>query len=116
MSLKTIIDSFQQGRRDSKEIFNDESNDDYKPVECPRMEDLVDADLTAQPNQNQVPLYSPAERTSYVVGFLSHPKAAYEIAKFFISGQYLGGQGISQEEIEEDLKDQNRDDPNTYKP
>lgn len=81
MSLKNILDSFQQGRNEARIWFDDDA-----PLEKP------------------IPLPSYAELISYCAGYLSQPKAVYEIAKFFISGQWKGGQGISQEEIEEDLK------------
>lgn len=90
MSLKNILDSFQQGRNEARIWF-----DDGAPLEEP------------------VPLssYSKLELISYGAGYLSQPKAVYEIAKFFISGQWKGGQGISQEELDE-WKEEQKDNSN----
>ncbi len=80
MSLKNIIDSFQYGRREARIWYDD--------------------DATLEINERKLS-YSKLGLVSYVAGYLSRPKAVYEIAKFFISGQYLGGQAISQEELDD---------------
>ena len=86
MSLAKIVDSFKEGRKYSKQVF-----DEY--------------DSTINTEEKNIFSYSNVELASYGVGFFCRPKVVYEIAKFFISGQYLGGQGISKEEIEEDLRE-----------
>ncbi len=78
MSLKRILDSFQQGRKEAKVWFDDDA-----------------------PVVRSMPLPSCLELVSYCAGYLSQPQAVYEIAKFFISGEWKGSQGISEEELKE---------------
>ena len=77
MSLKNILDSFQQGRNEAR-IWYDDNASIHEPRKLS---------------------YSRLEFASFAAGYLSRPKAVYEIAKFFISGQWKGGQGISKEEF-----------------
>lgn len=88
MSLKDILDSFRRGRREAMVLY------DY------------DAYLEAP--ERKISSYSKLELVSYGAGYLSRPMALYEIAKFFISGQYsgqyLGGQGIRQQELGQELE------------
>jgi len=101
-SLKDILDDFQCGRREAKEFLDDYK--DHVSGEPLRMDDLVDAEN--QPTDNKIPAYlrsySPLEKVAYAIGIFSRPKAVYEMVKLVFSGD---NQGISQEEIEEDLKE-----------
>ncbi|MDP3698618.1 MAG: hypothetical protein Q8R47_03450 [Nanoarchaeota archaeon] len=81
MSLQKIISSFQQGRKEARILY-----DDNAPVVTP---------------ERELSSYSRTELVSYYAGLLSRPKAVYEIAKFFVSGQASGGQGISPEELDD---------------
>jgi len=83
MSLKNILDCFQQGRTEARLWYDD------------------NAPLT----DSEIEISTTPELVSFYAGILSRPKAVYQIAKFFVGGQALGGQGISKEEIEEDLKE-----------
>ncbi len=91
MSLKNILDSFQQGRNEARIWY-----DDNAPL------------VNTVKNLSS---YSKLELVSLAAGYLSRPKAVYEIAKFFISGQWKGGQGISEEELNE-WKEKQKDDAN----
>lgn len=81
MSLKNIVDRFQQGRREVRILYDDDA-----PLEI---------------DEGKLSSYSRLELISYGAGCISRPRAVYEMAKFFISGEYLGGQGISQEELDD---------------
>ena len=98
MSLKNIIDCFQQGRKESNLIFFD--NKSLVSLEPLLFDDLYGLKFKDDPFSS----YSRAEVVSYSLGVLSRPRAIYEIAKFFISGQYIGVQGTRQEELDDRKK------------
>ncbi|MEK6809886.1 MAG: hypothetical protein AABY40_04375 [Nanoarchaeota archaeon] len=91
MSLKDILDCldcFQQGRKESKVMFSD--NSDLETIKPMLLDELENIAFLAELRSYDDPFspYSRAEVFSYILGTLSTPKAIYEVAKFFVSGEY----------------------------
>lgn len=97
MALIDIIDSFLQGREESRTLLDSlKKEDDHNIPPIPSYSHSSPISFTPKD-------YSFFNDAGYWLGFFSRPAAMVELGKFFTSQHFLGGAGLDLDDIADDL-------------